>query len=192
LRGEDGYSLVELLVAISLLVLVLGLLMSPMIFSAKTQTRDANYAFAQQQAQSGLESMVSQIRQATAILSSGSDSVTMNVTLGGTAYVVEYDCSAVQPRPAGSTLPAGTTECLRYSALQGNALPATYSVVVTNLLNQTSTPQTPVFSWGPDLNAPYYMTATIDVPSGNGAYGGLNHGIVFSDGALMRNLNVGN
>jgi hypothetical protein len=36
------------------------------------------------------------------------------------------------------------------------------------------------------------MTATFEVPASNGQHYGLGHQIVFSDGTLMRNLNVGN
>jgi hypothetical protein len=36
------------------------------------------------------------------------------------------------------------------------------------------------------------MTATISVPASGGAAGGLTTTVVFSDGALMRNLIVGN
>jgi hypothetical protein len=36
------------------------------------------------------------------------------------------------------------------------------------------------------------MTATLSVPASGGAAGGLTTSVVFSDGALMRNLNVDN
>jgi hypothetical protein len=49
-----------------------------------------------------------------------------------------------------------------------------------------------VFSFEPDSVAPYYMTATVQVPASAGTTGGLSHTITFSDGALMRNENVGN
>ena len=63
-------------------------------------------------------------------------------------------------------------------------------VVARNLLNGTTS--SPVFSFGPDPNAPYYMTATLVVPASDGKAYGLNHSIVLSDGTLMRNLNVSN
>jgi hypothetical protein len=109
----------------------------------------------------------------------------MNVSLNGTSLLVQYECDIPQP---------GTSyrECVRVQAPVGGNLPSlsTGAVVVANLQNGTST--NPVFSWGPDPNAPYYMTATIQVPASGGNNIGLGHSLVFSDGALMRNLNVGN
>ncbi len=81
---------------------------------------------------------------------------------------------------------------MRAQSAAGSALPALSSagVAITDLTNGTVS--SPVFSFGPDPVAPYYMTATISVPASDGAAGGLAHSIVFSDGALMRNQNVGN
>jgi hypothetical protein len=174
-----------MLVAISLGVTVMGALMGPMIVSAHSQVRDSSYAQAQDTARSQLDEMVAQIRQATAVIASGPNFVEMNVSLGGTSYLVYYECDVAQ---------TGTPyrECVRLQVPAGSSLPAvsTGAPVITNLLNGTTS--SPVFSWGPDPVAPYYMTATISVPASDGSYLGLQHSIVFSDGALMRNLNVGN
>jgi hypothetical protein len=184
-RDEAGYTLVEIVIAMGLLVVALGALMDPLLISQHAQARNANYAYAQQDAGAGVTSMVSQIRQATEIIASGPNSVEMNVTLGGSPQLVFYECDIAQ---------SGTSyrECVRVSTTQGGTLPplSAGTIVVQNLLNGTTSD--PVFSWGPDPSAPYYMTATVDVPSSDGQqFSGLNHALVFSDGALMRNLNVG-
>lgn len=182
---EAGFSLIELLIVLSILALVLATLVGPMVTGQRVEAKVDNYATAQQDASTGLESMVAQIRQATTIFASSGNSVTMNVTLGAQQLLVSYECDIAQ---------SGTPyrECMRVQTSQGGTLPsfASGQIVVTRLLN--GTPSSPVFSWGPDPNAPYYMTATVDVPASAGQYYGLNHTIVFSDGALMRNLNVGN
>jgi Tfp pilus assembly protein PilW len=184
-RTDGGFGVIELLVVLALLTLVLGALMGPMISTMRGQARDANYASAQQDARTGLDSMVSQIRQASAILSTTSNSVEFNVTLAGTAQHVLYECDVPQP---------GTSyrECVRLQAAAGVSLPAlaTGAVKIRNLTNGTG--PDPVFSFGPDPVAPYYMTATIKVPSSGGTASSLQHPIVFTDGVLMRNLNVGN
>jgi hypothetical protein len=176
------------LVVCLLLAVVMGALMGPMVMAQRDQTRDANYAYAQQEARTGLDSMVTQIRQAWEILSTSPNSVEMNVNLGGTADHVYYECDIPQP---------GTVyrECLRVQSAAGAALPplTSGSIVVRNLTN--GTPTDPIFSFAPDPVAPYYMTATVKVPASDGrteATPGLAHSIVFSSGALMRNLNVGN
>ena len=184
-RGEDGFTLIELLIVISLLAIVLGALLMPLTSSLRIQKNDANYAYAQQEARTGLDSMVSQIRQATSVISSGPNFVEMNLSLQGTLWHVEYECDVPQ---------SGTSnrECLRVQAAQGAPLPAmsTGTVVLQNLVNGTTS--SPVFTWGPDPSAPYYMTATIQVSASDATNSSLNHAITFSDGALMRNLNVGN
>jgi type II secretory pathway pseudopilin PulG len=213
-RREEGFMLIELLVVIGLLALVMGLLMNPIILSTRIQKRDANYAFSQQEVQVGLESMVNEIRQAETSPNVSNPEPTSNVadmevSHQGTQYEVKYDCTVVQPLPARTTLPVGTTECVRYAAASGISLPTTGSgctasepsgvtckIVLMNLLNQVTSSQqptsTPVFTWAPTASAPYYMQETVDVPSSDGQYYGLKHSIVLSDGALMRNLNVGN
>jgi prepilin-type N-terminal cleavage/methylation domain-containing protein len=189
-QPEDGFTLVEVLVSISLLAVVLGLLMIPIVGSQRIERRDENYAYSQQEARTGIESMVAQIRQATAILSQPSqNAVVFNITLAGHALTVLYECDINQPNS-----PANTTyhECVRAQTAQGgNPNPSSGTVVARNLLNGGTT--NPVFSFGPDPNAPYYMTATLEVPSSDGwnTYG-LQHPIVLSDGTLMRNLNVAN
>jgi hypothetical protein len=134
--------------------------------------------------------MVAQIRQATAILSQPSqNAVIFNITLAGQALTVLYECDINQPHSPQNTQ---LHECVRAQTAQGGTPnPAAGTVVAHNLLNATSA--NPVFSFGPDPNAPYYMTATLEVPSyGNDPAYGFTHPIVLSDGTLMRNLNVAN
>ncbi|MHB8691116.1 MAG: PilW family protein [Solirubrobacteraceae bacterium] len=185
LKAADGFTLVEMLISMSIFLTIIAAVMAALVVSQHTQIRDANYGTAQQQAQSGLNSMVSQIRQATSIISTSPNSVELDVNLNGTSYHVLYECDVPQ---------TGTTynECVRVQALVGATLPSlsTGAVVVGNLINGTIT--SPVFSFAPDPIAPYYMTATIQVPASNAQTIGLNHAISFSDGALMRNLTVGN
>lgn len=170
---------------IALLAVVLGALMGPLTVSQRVETRDTNYDWAQQGARTALDSMVSQIRQATSF-TPAANTVEFNVTLGGVALTVEYECDISQP---GSVV---YHECLRVQAAQGSSLPSitTGKVVLQNLTNGTYA--NPVFTWGPNPNAPYYMTATVQVPASGGNTLGLTHSITLSEGALMRNLNVGN
>jgi type II secretory pathway pseudopilin PulG len=184
-RRESGFTLIEVLVVCLLTAVVIGAVMTPVVVSANNQKRDANYSYAQEAARTGLDSMVSQIRQATSILASTPNSIEMNVSLQGTALQVLYECDIPQ---------TGTSyrECLRVQSAQGATLPPLTSgkVVLSNLINGTTA--SPIFTLYPNSVSPYYMTATISVPASGGAAGGLTSSVVFSDGALMRNLNVGN
>jgi type II secretory pathway pseudopilin PulG len=184
--AEDGYTIIEVLVVCLLLAVVIGALMDPIILGQRTQSRDSNYAYAQQEERTGLDSMVSQIRQATSIISSGANYVQMTITLHGANLLVNYQCDV--PQPGSSTY----HECVRTEVAAGGTLPGISSsspVVLRNIVNGG----TPVFSWGPDPSAPYYMTATVAVPANGGTTPtGLTHSIWLSDGALMRNLNIAN
>ena len=177
--------MVEVLVVCMMLAVVLTALMTPLVVSENRQAQDANYSYAQEVARSGLEAMVAQIAQATAILSTTPNSIDMNVTWDGSALQVDYECDIPQPGTAYH-------ECVRVQSAQGSALPSLSSgaPVITNLMNGTAA--SPVFSFAPDPIAPYYMTATVEVPASAGARRGLTNSIQFDDGALMRNLNIGN
>ncbi len=184
-QHESGHTLVELLVVVAMLSVVFSALMMPLITTQRTTNRDLNYAYAQQEARTGLDAMVSQVRQAYNILDTSGNSVDFDIWLSGVAYRVYYECDVPQ---------AGTQyhECVRLQVAAGASLPPLSSgaIAIRNLTNGTSTD--PVFSFAPDPEAPYYMTATVKVPASGGKNGGLTHTIVFSDGALMRNENVGN
>jgi prepilin-type N-terminal cleavage/methylation domain-containing protein len=187
--AEAGFTLIEVIVVATLLAVVAAVLMTPMILTSKVQARQTNYAFAQQQARSAVESMVAQVRQASAINTpdSNTNMIDMNVYLGGTPLHVVYQCDVNQPGTNGQY-----RECIRVQAAIGATLPplTAGTVVANNLTNGTAAD--PVFSLGPSGVAPYYMTATLKVPASGGVNGGQQHTIVLTDGALMRNMNIGN
>jgi type II secretory pathway pseudopilin PulG len=184
-RGQEGFTLLEVIIGMALTVLLVGVLMTPVVLATRHQVSDSNYTWAQQRARTGLNEIVRQVRQSWQILSASPNAVEMNVTQAGVSDEVYYECDVPQP---------GTQyhECVRVTAPSGSTLPSLSSgtVVITNLLNGTTS--SPVFSFAPSPIAPYYMTATVQVPASNGRANGLNHSILFSDGALMRNLNIGN
>lgn len=176
--------MIEVLVAMVLSLVVVGGITSMLVRSARVEQRDNEWAFTQQQARTGLDSMTTEIRQAWSILSTSPNSVELDVTMGGVAEHVLYECGVAQPRTS-------YLECVRVQSPAGSALPSLSAgtVVVHNMLNGTASD--PVFSFAPDPVAPYYMTASVEVPASGGANGGLNHTIVISDGVLMRNEYVG-
>lgn len=181
---QAGFTLVEMLVAIVLLIIVCSALLDALVSSQRVQSRDAEYAFAQQNARTGLDSMVRQIRQAYAVLSTTPNAIEFNVSLNGVNYHVYYECDVAQPNTS-------YRECMRLQAPAGVVLPAlsTGAVAVTNLTN--GTPADPVFAFTPDAFSPTYVTATVKVPASGGTNGGLTHSIVLSDGVLLRNQSVG-
>jgi prepilin-type N-terminal cleavage/methylation domain-containing protein len=83
LGDHRGMTLIEMLVAMAMSTLVLGAVVSMLVLSQQVETRDARYAYAQDRARAQLDDMVSEIRQATDILSAGPNYVDMNVDLNG-------------------------------------------------------------------------------------------------------------
>lgn len=174
-----------MLMAAAITALVLGALMGPLVQAGRDQARETSYTYAQQRARTALNEIIRQVRQAWQVLAAGPNSVEFNLYQGGVDDVVYYECDVPQPNTS-------YRECVRLTAPAGSQLPSLSNgtVVVTNLLNGTAT--SPVFSFSPSPIAPYYMTATVQVPAAGGSHYGLAHPMTFSDGTLMRNLNVGN
>ncbi len=193
-REQRGQSLVELLIASALSVVVLGAIGTLLVASQRQQQKNANYDNAQGNAQAELDKMVGQIRDAQDIISWSANSVDMDVDVGSTEYQVYWECDV----SAGN----GWDKCVRLQTTVNGPLPAlsTATTIIPYLTNGTS-----VFTWttettapgsttSPNL-APDYVTATIDVPASNGVTSGhlsINRTIAFSEGALIRNLDVEN
>ena len=57
-HAESGFTLTEVLMVAALLSLVVGALMAPIVISQRIENRDANYAYSQQEARTGLDAMV--------------------------------------------------------------------------------------------------------------------------------------
>ena len=195
--AQAGFTLIELIVVAALLSVVVAALTAPLIFSINQASNNVNYSFSQQEARTGLESMVTQIRQAEKMITNldfggtfATNRVDMIVTLGGVQMYVVYECDIPQPNTSYH-------ECVRAQTTSTTTPPnvGTGQVIAQNLLNGTSTD--PVFTLGPSAASPNYMTATFKVPATGGTtaqsagHVTLNHQIVFTDGALMRSVNVG-
>jgi prepilin-type N-terminal cleavage/methylation domain-containing protein len=181
---QSGFTLVETLVVVVVLIIVCSALVAPLVSSQGVQARDAEYAYSQQNARTGLDGMVHQIRQAYAVLSTTPNSIEFNVSLSGSDYHVLYECDVAQPNTSYQ-------QCVRLQAAAGAALPPLSAgvVVLTNVTNGTLAD--PVFTFTPNGVSPTYVTARIKVPASGGTNGGLTHSIVLSDGVLLRNQAVG-
>jgi type II secretory pathway pseudopilin PulG len=187
LDGERGQSLVEVLIAAVVTVIVLTAVGSLLVGSSRDQVKQANFDLSLSSAQDELDTMVSQLSQATNIVSAGGNSVDFDVTLAGTAYQVFYECDI----PAAN----GLEKCVRQQAAVGATLPSldTASTVIPQISNGTTTD--PVFSWSSSSGiSPDYVTATVRVPESDGAPSSQSLGgtIALSDGALMRNVYIEN
>lgn len=199
LRDESGFTLVELLVAMTLLTIVFGSLLYPIEF-AQTQTpKELEYAHSISTGVTGLQTMMREIRLAYRINGTNADPssgvgsmIDFFATINGTDEEIEYDCSQPYPTGTGNTYASQYHRCRRVSAPTGSALPAisTGAVVIDRILN------TNVFTFTgaggtPNPVYPNYVEATVQVPARGPLNSGLNHTITLDNGTSIPNLQDG-
>ena len=199
IRDERGLTLVEMLVTVLVMGLVMTAILGMLDTSARIVPKDTERAVAIGEAQSGLNRIVRELRQAYRILGSTSSSVQMRVNVlreddatSGPEYAnltVEYSCGGDPGR------------CVRREAPAGAGLPATGTVVIDRVLNGgvAIPPARAVFDFdqSPDRSVgvtaasvrPTYVTVRVEVPAaGERGAGGYGNSVVLEDGLYVRNV----
>jgi prepilin-type N-terminal cleavage/methylation domain-containing protein len=193
LAAEDGFTLIEVLMVAALLAVVVTATLTPFEF-AQTQTpKDVEYAKAITDASTGLQRMMSDIRQAYRIEATTPNSIEFNAVENSSDLQLLYECDEPYPSATGNTHYKEYRRCLRVSAPTGTTLPsiATGSVVVDRLLNATSA--APVFTFkdasgNADPTNPTYVEANVQLPARGALNSGLNHTIELHNGTILPNL----
>jgi len=185
LREDDGFTLLELLIAAVAAVTVLSATFSLLESSDRVQARASEWALALQEDRAGLARMVRDIRQATEIIEpatgAASSSIAFLATVGATKWTIKYDCSVVQTGTA-------YTECVRFAAEQGKSLPAKGARIAVDVTDGSA-----VFTYAPSARAEARLvTAKVELPAKGtlkqaGSIG-YTHKVVLEDAAFMRNL----
>jgi type IV pilus assembly protein PilW len=175
-RDEDGFTLVELLVAISIGLIVLGA--AVMVFTAgvRSQLRADSQSAAVQQARTTMERLVRELRQGSGLVPGTTPTSTQ---LSFITYV-HSTCTGVPSSTAtlcGVTYACSASTCTRRVSRPDGSSPGAAVKVVTGLSSAN------VFAYSPSAAAPTYVTATVRLPS----FGGGN-AITLSDGAALRNV----
>jgi hypothetical protein len=172
---QAGLVLIELMVALAALTAVLSATLLTLELAEKIAPRDQERANAVHEAQVGLDAMVRELRQASAVNGTTPNYMDVNVTRGGQSVRVRYDCN--NPR------------CVREQLAPDGAV-ASERVVVERLLN--GTPTDPVFAVSPaDEFPPTYVKAKVKVPAKGGRQDGYQHSVVLDDGFHLRNVSLG-
>ena len=180
ISAHDGFTLVETLVTMVASLVVLGAAVTLLSSGQGIQARDSEWALTMQLDRAGLARMVRDIRQATKVSEAGAGSIKFAATISGQKLEVKYECTTAQ---TGTTY----TECVRLSAEEGKALPASGLAVATDLLNGSS-----VFTYSPSAAAPRAVTIKIEMPAQGSlkqaSSSGYKHRVVLEDAAFIRNL----
>ncbi len=200
-RDESGVTLTELLVTIMLLGLVLSATLSVLDTNVRSAPRDDERAIAITEAQTGLNGMVRELRQAYSVQGSTSDSIRVLVRRRRDDPVtpaVEYATLDVQ-YSCGSENPG---QCTRREAPVGSPLPATGKPVILRVLNwEPSLPTARrVFNFDQSSDRtntasagainPSYVTVRIEVPAAGERREGYSNSVVLEDGFYARNVPV--
>lgn len=179
-RGEDGFTLMELLVAMGLSMLITGGALTLLQIAAPQSDRELQRQVAVGEARSGLERMIREIRNADSVNATSATLIDVNTPTPSGSQRVVYQCNSafqvVQYR-----------QCVRYSGPVGGAV-SNGIVVVERLINGTTSQ--PVFTYVPDRIRPRVVRTQLVVPASGGPAPGYEHRVVLRDAAFLRNLDL--
>jgi type II secretory pathway pseudopilin PulG len=169
--GEAGYALTELLVVASLLVIVLGAILTLGETSQRIAPQETERAQVIREAQVGLHRMTRELRHAYQAPTVSGSAIQATLAMGGTSRTVRYECN--RPHPTESAY----TQCQRFIVTGSTQTGG--EVVIDRVLNGNSVFSTPSTS---------YVRALVEVAARGDLRDGYDHKVVLDDGFYMRNL----
>jgi prepilin-type N-terminal cleavage/methylation domain-containing protein len=181
LRGEDGMTLIELLVASAMGVVLLGVVGTMIVGSLRQQPQVTRKAADVQTARWVMERFTRELREGVVIDKSSASSVSFKTyvrhsTCGGTGTLASTSPSI----KCEVTYTCSGTSCTRLEAAPG-VYTGTATTVFTGLSNSSS-----VFTYTP-ATTPTYVGITIAIPAT-----GSNYSTTVTDGASLRNATLSN
>jgi hypothetical protein len=186
LASESGYSLVEVMLVTSLLIVVLGAVLSVVDSSGRLAAKDIERGTTLNETKTQLYKMTRELRQAHRVYAATPFSMEVQASILGSDRRVLYRCDVPHPSEAG------VHQCLRYPVSGGSA--GAGEVVIPQVLNGppgSGPPDDPIFAYTPATGIPRYATVTVHAPARGERKDGHAHRIFYSDGIFMRNCRVG-
>ena len=199
LKASEGFSLMELLMAMTLFLVVLGAAGAVLGPAQRSANDDIENSTSQAEAQASLDRMVRDLRQGTDVITANPNQMTVLVN----GSQISYKCDSQDLK--WTTFQA----CYKLTAAAGATLPAptAANVVFSRLLNGTVAD--PVFAYTlptvddsaetgdeasdanntPDALSPTYVTVSVKTPAkGEKTVGGRTRTITFNSGFALRNI----
>jgi type II secretory pathway pseudopilin PulG len=171
-RGsEAGYALTELLIVATLLVIVLGAILTLGETSQRIAPKESERALVIREAQVGLHRMTRELRHAYQTPTVTGSTIEATVPNGTSGQTIRYVCNVAHPSNAAYT------RCLRYVVVGG--VPGAGQLVIDRVLNGSA-----VFA----LHGTNYVTALVEVAAKGDLQNGYDHKVVLDDGFYMRNI----
>ena len=173
-RGEAGFTLVELLVAMTLMLLVLGagFTLLQVVVRSEPETRTANASI--QDAQIVTERMARELRMTYTVNSATASSLSVNTYLQQSSTCA--GASGTNPRQCRVVYTCTGTSCTR-TVSEVNGSGAATATIVTGLSS------TNIFSYAPSSTSPRSINMTLSLTGENG-----DDAITVNDGVALRNV----
>jgi prepilin-type N-terminal cleavage/methylation domain-containing protein len=173
LAREDGFTLVEVLIAAVLGLIVVGAGVTAFTSVVRSQPGQFSKGASIQQARTTMERMVRELRQGASVYTATAQQLAFvtyvnSATCGGSAGSTSIPCRVTY------TCTAGT--CTRREARPDGTSPGPTRTVVTGLSSSN------VFEYSPSSSAPSYIGATLAFPNKSG-----DDAITLTDGATLMN-----
>ena len=170
---ERGFTLVELLVAMTVLVILMLATFKVLDDSSAMATRDNERASAIREAQVGLDTMIRELRHARLVNSAGPQVLDVTVTRRGVDRQVVFNCSVAVP---GAT---GLRRCTRTSG-------GVTTVLVDRI--RAIGADSSAFSYTPTSGPARHVRVRLGVAVDGGRAGGYVNSLVLTDGTALRNV----
>jgi hypothetical protein len=177
--GEAGYSLIELMLVSSLLVVVLGAVLTFGQTTQRLAPRDHERSHVIREGQIGLHRMTRELRKAHVVNARGPYFMDVQLLVNGVDTRVRYQCDVAHPTETPYR------RCLRF--VNGGT---TGELVIDRVLNPSDSPADPVFSYTTDIGGVNvtHVEARIELPARGDLQNGHGHRITYSDGFYPRNI----
>lgn len=175
-RKEDGFTLVELLIATVITMGVLFVTLALADFAIKTEPEIADRNAKIQKAQVVLERVVRELRQTYDVVAATSSSLTV-LTYDNKAACGSAELDTARPCQVVYACSAGT--CTRTASEEDGSGTGLTQQIVTGLSSDS------VFSYTPNATDAQAVEMTIEFPAEEGAS---EDAITVSDGTTLRNL----
>ena len=174
LAASEGVTLVELLLATSLGLVIIGGSIGVLVSGIRSEPRLAERSADIQAARVAMENLTREIRQGELVTSATSGQLVLvtnvnSATCGGASSTSVRSCRVTYSCSGG--------QCTRRETNPDGTGTAPARVVVQGLSSN------PVFSYSPSAAAPTYVGITLKFPTGSG-----DDSITLTDGVSMRNM----
>ncbi|MGN6373359.1 MAG: prepilin-type N-terminal cleavage/methylation domain-containing protein [Solirubrobacteraceae bacterium] len=198
IRRQDGFTLLEALIAAALSTIVFSAVLSALDASQHAESRDQEWGLVLQEGRTGLALMTREMRQAYSIRSDSHDAIDFYATIGGKSYEISYNCLEKE---------SGTeyNRCVRRAAqFKAGKAPSAEEVaaakgeaVIKYVLNGTAAEKSEVVfkEYTPNQIAPDLVTVKVILPASGtlklADAAGYKHHIVLENGAYIRDMALG-